>query len=323
VRYLNKIGHSGQGLIEFFGKLRNPQIIRSRKINPYLTTHPLAAQRVTALTENVNASPYYGVKDNDEDIARFRLIQAKIKGFLQPPRTTLRQYPLSDASQPGRYARAVAFYRSADIDRALIEINSLLAEKEDNPYFQELKGQMLFEFGRVKEAVEPHRRSVELAPTKALLRVNLGRAMLATQERAQVEQAIPMLKSALQLERSNSFGWYELARAHSFMGDEGAALLCTAESKYFAGAKGEAIQFARRSLPHFKRGSREWLQAQDIMVAVSGTTKGNRSKRQRLPVPPAPEENGQKQLPKDGKVPEAEPDPDIDQLPEAPKAKKG
>lgn len=274
IRYLETIGHSGQGLVDFFDKLRNPQVLRSRKLNPYLSTHPLAIDRVTALTENVNNSQYADVKDSPEDIARFRLIQAKIRGFLDAPKFTLRRYPLSDKSDPARYARAVAFYRSADIEGSLSEINFLLEKNPDNPYFQELKGQMLFETGRTYESIEPHRRSVELAPDKALLRVNLGRALLSTEDTKNVVESIDVLKSALRIESGNSFGWYELARAHGHMGDEGLALLCTAESKYYGGAKGEANQFARRSLKYFNRGSREWLQAQDILVAVNGS--GNR-----------------------------------------------
>jgi len=324
VSYLNTVGHSSAGLVEFFGKLRNTQIISARRINPYLQSHPLANQRVTALTERVNASPYIEVKDDQAAIDRLRLVQAKIKGFLQGPKFTLREYPFSDHSDPGRYARAVAFYRSSDIDRALIEINALLEKHPDNPYFQELKGQMLFEFGRVSESVEPHRRSVELAPTKALLRVNLGRALLATNNLTQVEEAVTVLKSAVQLEPDNSFGWYELARAHGFMGDEGKALLCTAESHYSAGSKPDAAQFARRSIKYFDRGTPEWQQAQDIIVAVTneGARRGQRSGKKSRPEPTPDTETPKGEtpdnepdeirLPKDGKIPEP------DELPEAP-----
>ena len=272
--YLDAIGRSGNGLIEAFEKMRNDQLIHGQRVNPYMQSHPLAIQRVTALEERAKASPYYDVKDSPEEIARLRLIQAKIRGFMQDPNVTFRQYPLSDQSEPARYARAVAYYRSADIDRALVEINRLLNEQADNPYYNELKGQMLFEFGRIAESIEPHRRSVELAPDKALLLINLGRALAATEDPAKLEAAVKDLKSALLIEPDNSFGWFELARAYGALGKEPLADLAMAESRYHQGAKGEAASFASRARAKLQKGTPEWRQASDIIVASIGTDPG-------------------------------------------------
>lgn len=278
VSYLDKVGKSSQGLVEFFGKLRNFQVISARRINPYLQSHPLANARVVALEKRVNESPYRQRADTDEEIYRLQMIQAKIKGFLQEPKFTLREYPLQDTSDPARYARAVAFYRGTDLPRALDEINTLLENHKDNPYFQELKGQMLFEFGQVEDSIEPHRRSVELAPTKALLRVNLGRSLLATEDVTRMEEAVKILKSAVHLEQDNGFGWHELARAYGYLGNEPLALLATAESHYHQGSP-QAVSFARRALPHFEKGSPEWQQSQDIILAVNNALSRNKRGR--------------------------------------------
>lgn len=269
--YLERIGRSGAGLIEGFQKLRNDQLIHGQRVNPYLQSHPLAVQRITALEERAKASPYFDVKDSPEEIARLRLIQGKIRGFLQDVNVTLRQYPLSDQSEPALYARAVAYYRSADIERALKEVDKLLATHPDNPYFNELKGQMLFEFGRVAESIEPHHRSVELAPGKALLLINHGRALAATEDPANLDAAVKSLKSALLIEPDNSFGWFELARAYGALDKEPLANLAMAESRYHEGAKPDAAQFALRARAGFKKGTPEWRQATDIIVASLGS----------------------------------------------------
>lgn len=268
--YLDAIGRSGNGLIESFEKLRNEQLIHGGRINPYMQTHPLAVQRVTALQERARQSKYFDVKDSPEEIARLRLIQAKIKGFMQDVNSTLREYPLSDQSEPAHYARAVAYYRSADLDRALKEINTLLEKHPQNPYFQELKGQMLFEFGRIAESIEPHRRSTELEPGKALLLINYGRALAATEEPENLELAVKELKSALLIESDNSFGWFELARAYGSLGKEPLADLAMAESRYNDGAKPDAAKFAMRARNGLKKGTPEWRQATDIIVASIG-----------------------------------------------------
>ncbi|MEL7490719.1 MAG: M48 family metalloprotease [Pseudomonadota bacterium] len=270
ITYLDRVGHSSRGLIEFFGKLRNLQVITARQANPYLQTHPLANNRMSALTRRAQESEHYLKTDTPEEIKRMRMIQAKIKGFLQEAHFTMREYPLSDSSDPARYARAVAYYRSAQIEKGLEEIDTLIAKDPDNPYFFELKGQMLFEYGRVQESIEPHRRSTELAPTKALLKINLGRALLATEDTDNYDAAIKVFKSALQLEPDNSFGWYELARAHGGLDQIGLAHLASAESRYHVGDKGQANQFARRALAALDRGTPEYRKAADIIVATQG-----------------------------------------------------
>lgn len=268
--YLEAINRSGAGLIESFEKLRNDQLIHGQRINPYFQTHPMAVQRINALQTRAAQSPYYDVKDSPADIDRLRLIQAKINGFMEDPNVTLRRYPLSDQSDPGHYARAVAYYRAGNLDRALKEIDNLLARHPENPFFQELKGQMLFEFGRIAESVEPHRLSNQLDPGKPLLLINYGRALAATEEPANVELAVNELKSALFLEPDNSFGWFELARAYGAQGKEPMADLAMAESRYHQGAKPDAANFAIRARSKLPKGTPEWRQASDIIVATIG-----------------------------------------------------
>ncbi|HNR75829.1 MAG TPA: M48 family metalloprotease [Parvularculaceae bacterium] len=287
--YLDAIGRSGAGLVESFRNLSNEQIIHGRRVNPYMQTHPLALQRVTALEERAKASPYYDVEDSPEEIERLRLIQAKIKGFLQDANSTLREYPYSDQSDAAHYARAVAYYRSADLERALSEIGQLLAAHPDNPYYNELKGQMLFEFGRIADSIEPHRRSVELAPGKALLLINLARALSATEEPEKLRESVKDLKSALLIEPDNSFGWFELARAYGALGEEPLADLAMAESRYNEGAKPEAASFASRARAKLQKGTPEWRQATDIIVASLGSDPAAGVKRKEGEAPPKSE----------------------------------
>lgn len=302
ITYLNEIGHSSKGALDVWRKLRNSQIIRGDKINPYYQSHPMANERLTALRERAEASPYFDVKDPPEEIERLELIQAKIRGFLHDPNSTLRQYPLTDQSKPAHYGRALAYYRTSQIDKALSEIRELTEMQPNNPYFHELEGQMLFEFGRPDEAIGPHQRSVELKSDNALLRVNLGRALLASSDPANREEAATELKRALLLERDNSFAWSELARAYGAMDNEPMALLATAEARYHVGAEVEANTFARRAISRLKHGTREWRQAADIILATQ-------PKEGAPPLPTGVDENGPAPLP---------PSKDEDKTPDVP-----
>lgn len=300
VTYLEKTGQSGKGFLEFFAKLRNLQIIRGFQVKPYLQSHPLANDRIASLSERIEASPYYGKEDTPEEIARFKLIQGKIDGFLEQPHVALRKYPLTDQTPPARYARAVAYYRNADLDKGLAEIDRLIESEPENPYFHELKGQMYFESGRIAESVEPHARSVALAPDKALLKINLGRALIATDDLAEIRRAVVALKGALLLEPDNAFAWSELARAHGALGEEPLAELAIAEARYHVGARGEAVSFARRAAARLPKGSPDWRRAQDIILAATNGKGLGGGARDDDDTKPAPRE----EAPRDGEVPD-------------------
>lgn len=268
ITYLNRLGKSTKGVMDIWSRMRNYQIITGSRINPFLQSHPLANERFSALQTRAMESPYFNVEDSPEDIHRLHLIQAKIKGFLHEPMETLRDFPLSDQSDPARYARTVAYYRHSEIDKALSEIRKLTSAHPDNPYFHELEGQILFEYGRTNESIAPHRKTVELLPDNALMRINLARSLTASHEPTSISEAVTHLKRATTIEKDNGFAWYELARAYSELGETAKADLATAESRFQSGAEQDANQFARRALPGLERGTAEWRQAMDIILAT-------------------------------------------------------
>lgn len=267
VTYLETAGLSGQGLVEFFAKLRNQQVIRARRPQSYAQSHPLAGARVSAVQGRIQESPFYELKDDEAAVRRLQMAQAKIYGFLESPAQTFRRFPENDTPM-ARYARSIAHFRASDLTPALEGIDSLIAEEPDNPYFHELKGQMLFEHGRTFESIEPHRRSVEIAPNEPLLRINLARAMIAAERPDLVRPAIDELKVAVRFEPGNGFAWSELARAYDALGETGLAELATAEAMYAAGDRRGAFTFAQRARQDLRRGTPEWRQAVDIMAAT-------------------------------------------------------
>ena len=226
------------------------------------------------------------------------MIKAKIAGFLQKSHFTLREYPLSDQSDQARYARAVAYYRASDIDNAEKEINKLLEAYPDNPYFHELKGQMMFEFGRIDASIAPHRRSVDLIPTSALFRINLGRALLATEIPANLEEATNEFRVALDFEPDNGFGWFELSRAYGYLGKIHLAHLASAESRYHSRDYNGANQYARRALPGLAKNSSEWREAMDIILTTQGDNGPPiQNKRSPEPTEKQPEEKERGEVP--------------------------
>jgi len=282
--YMDRTGQSGEGLIQFFEKFRAQEVLSQARRYPYFRGHPLSADRIDALRERVRDSEFTDVKDTPEELHKHAMMQAKLRGFLNGPAEVYSRFPLSDQSKPARYARAVANFKQADLRNALKEINSLIEDEPENPYFYELKAQILYESGKGIDAIEPSRRALDLKPDAPLLQIALAQATLETRDPGDFGKAEKLLKSALHLEPTNSYGWYLLADVYGRQGETALAKYATAERFYALGNLQSARDFAQRAQEELPRSGAQWRRASDIIV-VTETQLTKKKSRRRGPKP--------------------------------------
>jgi predicted Zn-dependent protease len=263
--YMEKAGLSGRGLAEFFDNFRYQEVFSEAKRYKYFIDHPLSSDRIDALQHRVEALPHYGVVDSPEALAKHEIMKAKLEGFINP-QVAIVKYSETDKSYPARYARAIAYYQMKEPDRALKLVDALISEQPTNPYLWELKGQILFEFGRAKEAEPAQRKSVELKPDAPLLRVNLGQTLIALDEKTKIQEGIGELRKALLQDKENAVAWRLLAEAYDRSGDDGLARLATAEYNYNVGDMTQARVFAMRAREMLPKNTPEWRRATDIVL---------------------------------------------------------
>jgi len=101
----------------------------------------------------VEASPYKDVRDSPEATHAYLMVQAKLAGFILPAKEVFNRYPLTDRSEPARYARAMAYSRMPDLPKALAETNSLIHDEPNNPYFYEVLGQIYVNMAKPEFAI--------------------------------------------------------------------------------------------------------------------------------------------------------------------------
>lgn len=263
--FLEASGQSGRGLISFFDSQIRPFEWQTRRAPPWMMTHPYSSDRVESLRQRVDHGSHRDAVDSEDNVRRFRFMQAKLIGFVRSEGQVLARYPLRDTSQPARYARAIAYYRQAKLDQARAELDVLIAEDPRNPYFQELMGQILFENGRAAESIPYHRRSLEFAPNQPLLQVNLARALVAANGREGTEEAIRLLSDAVRREPDNGFAWREMASARFERGEEPLAELASAEASFTVGDYSSALNFAERARRALPRNTVDYRRADDIV----------------------------------------------------------
>ena len=269
--YLESAGMSGRGLVDFFDNYRYQEVFDDERKFPYFRDHPLSDERIEALRVRVERQAHYGAADSPRLIAEHEIMKAKLDAFVNGPYQTAIDYPDSDQSYPARYARAIALYKSNETDQAVKAIAALIAEQPTNPYLWELKGQVLFEAGRIKESVPAHQRSVELKPDAPLLRINYGQALLGLNDPTRLDEAVNQLKTALETEPDDAIGWWLIAQAYDGQNHPGMARLATAEQKFYLGQATDARVFALRARDLLKKDSPEWRRATDIILSSKPT----------------------------------------------------
>jgi predicted Zn-dependent protease len=277
ITYLERSGQSARGLVEFFDNFRFEEVMSEDRRFPFFRDHPLSSDRIEALRARAQEQPHWSQTDSAEAIARHAIMKAKLEGFLNPPMQTLAEYPETDHSYPARYARAIAYYRATETEHALHAVDALITEQPNNPYLWELKGQILFESGRAAEAVTAHARSVELHPNAPLLLINLGQAMLATEDHSQTQQAIGYINRAVALENDNPLAWRLLSEAYDQQGNAGMARLAAAEQNFALGQAQQARIFAMRAREILPPNTPQWRRATDIVLVSNPSPDDLRS----------------------------------------------
>ncbi|MCB1496766.1 MAG: M48 family metallopeptidase [Bauldia sp.] len=265
VDFMNATGQSPEGMVTVLERLANQVLLSARSSDPYIQSHPLPADRVESVAALAAKSKYRNRKDSPELQARHDLVRAKLVGFTMTPQQVGRRYPPSDNSLPARYARAIAAYRAGALDPALKRIDELIRTQPDNPFFRELKGQALLEGGRPQQAVAPLAKAVELRPGSGLLRILYGQALVATEQKGNVDLAIKNLTVGLQRDPDVPVGWRTLARAFALNDNIPRAELATAEGLFVLGNFKEAKLHAQRAQERLKTGSPAWVRADDII----------------------------------------------------------
>ena len=268
-RFLDASGQSSRGMLEFLQSLADQELLSARHQDPYLLTHPLTSDRISAIGNHVANSRYSDNPIPPAFAEMFDRMKAKLQAFLDPPARTLRQYKEDDKSVAARYARAVAYYRIPELDKALPLIDGLIAEEPQNPFFYELKGQMLFENARVTEALEPYRMAVKLVPRSSLIRVQLARVELESNDPALLDDAIENLSMAVKTEPDVPTLWRNLAIAYGRKGDMANSALAMAEEAYYRGNKRDARFHAGKAKDMLPTGSPGALRADDILAATA------------------------------------------------------
>lgn len=281
-QFLSTAGISGRGSINFFKKLENLEYrhgYQPNDDNAFYSTHPMTGDRIATLEDTYSKDPAWNKPDDPALQARFLRVRAKLYGYLAEPKDTLVAYPLSDNSLPARYARAYAWHKDARLDKAMEETDGLLQNAPNDPYFLELKGQILLEAGKPTDALPYLRKATTLTGNQPLIATTFGHALIATEDQSNFAEAARVLKAAVARDRENPFAWYQLGVVYAAEGDLPRARLASAEQQVMELHMPQALASAEAAQAGLPKGSPDWIRAQDIALQARAAIERQRKRR--------------------------------------------
>ena len=265
--YMDQAGVSARGLLNFLEKLAGQDLRPTDRQDAFVRTHPLTQDRIESVRYHVEHSRVSDRKAPAEFVEMHARMKAKLMGFIQP-QIALHRYRDSDTEVAPRYGRAIALYQRGDIRQALPLIDQLIKEEPDNPFFHELKGQVLLENSRVAESIAPYRKAVELLPDSALLRSSLAHALVETNDDSLLDEALKHLKAAAAKEPRTPFTWRLIATVYGRENQQGMLSYALAEEAMARGDRAVARFHAEKAENQLPAGSPGWIRAQDIRTAT-------------------------------------------------------
>lgn len=264
VRYMARSGIDPRGAVQVHEDFRGQELLNTSRQDPYVRSHPLSRDRMRAMQNFVDN--YSGViRPQPEVNYWFHRARGKASAFSRSAKWTLQRADESPTEDIRAMREAVAYLKLSDGARAKSKINRALELRPNDPFYYELKGQILLETRNFKDAVVAYENAVALAPNNALCLAGLGRALLAA---GRSKDALKALESARARDFRDVRLLRDLGQAYAETGQDGQASLATAERYALQGRLGDAEIHAKRASGLLPRGSSAWRRAEDIIVAA-------------------------------------------------------
>ena len=264
VKFLDRTGQSSQGLLEFLQILKKQSSLYTDSSDPYASTHPLTQDRISFLGNHIQKSRFSKVPVPKQFRIMHARMRGKLNGYVDDPHRTLNHYNAEDKRIEARYARAYAFMKLHDVKNALSIVNQLIDESPKDPFFYELKGDILKDAGEIRGAIKAYKQAIKILPWAALIRISLARVQLELNDPKLDDAVLKNIREALRYENEIPAAWRQLATIHGRRGETSKASLALAEEAMLRGDIGRAKKNVRRALKSLPKGTPEYIRALDI-----------------------------------------------------------
>ena len=268
--YLAKINISANGMLKVFEKLRRKEHDHFDKIDPYAITHPLGKDRISHIRNNILQGDDSASSYPSKIQQKYDRLTAKLEGFLKDESRILQKYSDDDNSEKARYARAISYYRQSQMEKSLKELDSLIADAPNDAFYHEMKGQVLFENGKLEEAEKSYRTALENLPSQPLIQTALAQNLLAeydkTKDKTKLDEATKLLEEATGEDDSYILSWNLQIKAYGLANKLPYMHLAMAEKHMINGETKDAKKFSQKAKDKLPSNSPAYYRANDLLI---------------------------------------------------------
>lgn len=257
-----RAGQNPNGFIQVFEQMREISGAAESRVNPTRVNHPLTTERLKNVRDRIAKLNYTAPAASATRDAKFRLIQAKLIGYLDAATRVRELYPYSDKSDAAIYARAIASMQAGNLDAARVGTQTLISRHADNPYFYELLGDIEYQFGHYDDSVTAYSHSLKLAGNAPQIQTALALVLTERNKSGDAAQAIELCKRAL-LAAPAPLTYWVLARAYG--DDDGRGDWARAEYYSMIGNTKNAKKYAKFARQKLKSDAPEYIKSGDIL----------------------------------------------------------
>lgn len=265
LRLLEQSGFSARGMVKFFE--HSSATHRGALINPYDQTHPLSQERLTSLKYSYQNSKFKDSKNSPELEYKFARSAAKLLAFTVDPKQLLTSVNPQGNAEITNYVKAICYFRMGDLAKSIHHIDALIAQKPGDAFYHELKGQILFEFGK-KEALSSYTTALSLRPSDVLIKFSRAIVGITVYASLPVKMAefYKDLKLVTEREPDNLTALYYLAIYYEKAGKKPESLLASAVLAYKSNDLTRARGLAKAAIKGLVPNTPNWYKANDIIL---------------------------------------------------------
>ncbi len=266
ITYLEATGQSAKGMLVTFKRFQDALSLSGTRVDPYQVSHPMPRERISSLETLAKSSPHYDKSDSAALQQRHDMMRGKIAVYTQGQAAASRLFRKDPRGLAAQYADAQATFLYGNPASALRKADALVKLQPNNPYFHELRGDILLRSNKPAEAAASFAKAIKLDPSNSsILQVAYGQALLTTGKPDNLKAAAAEIRKALARDKEYFNGYTYLAQAYGQLGQVSDAELATAEGYFYSGNYQQARIFAARAQSKMKRGTPPWIRAQDII----------------------------------------------------------
>lgn len=256
IEYLDRLQYPATGLIELLEFFESEMTGYQDQIDEYLLSHPVSRKRIDLIKVRTKEEKFSDNKINQKLQPAMNRVLAKLEAFMDNPDELLTKRKNQD-SEETNYIRSIALFRKGNVSESLKLLDPIIQKNKSDGFLFELKGQILFESGKVEDSILAYNQAIKLLSPQdsgtSEVAFALAILSLKTSDQDLIKLAIKKLEEAKKFENQNPLLFKQLANAYSRINDEPRSLLALAEFNLLIGQKEKCRKYAKEAKEKFSQ----------------------------------------------------------------------